>query len=174
MTRPRLADVILGCAAGAIGTIAMDTLWWMRARRSGSDDGLLDWEFAAGGDFASFEAAGAPAQVGQRLARLAGVELPVERAGLTTDIVHWATGMSWGGAAGVLAATTRVGAVPAGLVSGMGAVSAAYAGLGATGIYRPIWEYDRSTLWDDVSAHLVFGAATGLALRAFRSHTGGS
>lgn len=174
MTRPRLADVILGCAAGAIGTIAMDTLWWRRARRSGSDDRMLDWEFAAGSDFASFEAAGAPAQVGQRLARIAGVELPVERAGLTTDIVHWATGVSWGGAAGVLAATTRIGAFPAGVASGMGAVSTAYAGLGAAGIYPPVWEYDRSTLWDDVSAHLVFGVATGLALRAFRSHTRGS
>ncbi len=38
--------------------------------------------------------------------------------------------------------------------------------MGAFGIYRPIWEYDRETLFKDLTAHLVFGLATGLAYRA--------
>jgi hypothetical protein len=35
-----------------------------------------------------------------------------------------------------------------------------YAVLPLGGFYKPIWEYDLKTLWDDLSAHLVFGTAT--------------
>ena len=34
------------------------------------------------------------------------------------------------------------------------------------GVYRPIWEYDARTLGVDLSAHLVFGAATGAVFGA--------
>lgn len=48
----------------------------MRPRRANALLGLLDWEFAVGINLASVEAGGAPAQVGRRLARFAGVQLP--------------------------------------------------------------------------------------------------
>jgi hypothetical protein len=32
-------------------------------------------------------------------------------------------------------------------------------------LYKPIWEYDRKTLANDLSAHLVYGIATAAALR---------
>ncbi|MEX0659575.1 MAG: hypothetical protein WD080_10615 [Egibacteraceae bacterium] len=40
-----------------------------------------------------------------------------------------------------------------------------HATLGAMDIYEPIWTYDRDTLLQDLSAHLVFGIATGLTYR---------
>jgi hypothetical protein len=33
-------------------------------------------------------------------------------------------------------------------------------------LYEPIWAYDRKTLADDLSAHLVYGLATAAALQA--------
>jgi hypothetical protein len=47
----------------------------------------------------------------------------------------------------------------------VGAFANSYAVLGALGIYQPIWEYDADTLRDDLTAHLVFGAATAVAYR---------
>lgn len=168
MKQPRLADLAVGTAAGTVGTTAMDVLWWRRARQAGSDDGFFEWEFAAGVDYDSPDDAPAPGQVGQRIGRLIGIDVPVEHAGLTTDVVHWVTGASWGTAAGALTAVAPIAAIPAGIVSGVAAVGTAYGVLGAAGIYQPVREYDRQTLWKDLSAHLVFGTATGLALWAMR------
>jgi hypothetical protein len=33
-------------------------------------------------------------------------------------------------------------------------------------LYKPIWEYPRSVLWKDLSAHLAYGLGTGAAFRA--------
>jgi hypothetical protein len=40
-----------------------------------------------------------------------------------------------------------------------------YVVLPAAKLYQPIWEYDRVTLAKDLSAHLVYGLATAVALR---------
>jgi hypothetical protein len=37
------------------------------------------------------------------------------------------------------------------------------------GIYQPIAAYDRTTLWKDLSAHLLFGAVVGAVLTLERS-----
>ena len=168
MSSLRPSNIVVGAASGVIGMLAMDVLLWRRAQRAGSDEGFVEWEFSTGTAFDSYESAGASAQVGRRLARLGGVELPTERAGLVNDVVHWATGVGWGVASGALVATSPVPALPAGVVGGVAAVTVAYGGLGAVGIYDPVWEYDAATLWQDVSAHLVFGATTGIALWALR------
>jgi hypothetical protein len=168
MKRPKVSDLGMSMAAGAVGTIAMDTLWWRRARAAGSDDSFVGWEFSTGTHYESFADAPAPGRVGQRLAGTFGVEVPVEHAGLTTDVVHWATGMGWGAAVGSLTVATGIAEVPAGLAGGAAAVGTAYGALGAAGIYEPVWEYDLSTLRKDLSAHLVFGFATGVALWGFR------
>ncbi|MEX2424617.1 MAG: hypothetical protein WD990_11625 [Acidimicrobiia bacterium] len=164
MKRLRLSDVAIGTAAGLVGTLAMDTLWWRRSRQAGSELGFVEWEFNTGTDYDSFDDVPAPGQVGQRLACLVGVDIPVASAGLTTDVVHWATGASWGAAAVTITAVSPLAAVPAGIVAGVAAVSTAYGALGAAGIYEPVWAYDSQTLWKDVSAHLVFGTAAGAAL----------
>jgi hypothetical protein len=44
--------------------------------------------------------------------------------------------------------------------------SSSYVTLPIVGVYEPIWKYDVPTLWKDLSAHLVFGTATDLTLRA--------
>jgi len=41
--------------------------------------------------------------------------------------------------------------------------------LPAAGLYRPIWEYDRKTLADDLSAHLVYGLTTAAVFRVLAS-----
>jgi hypothetical protein len=41
------------------------------------------------------------------------------------------------------------------------------------GLYKPIWEYDRTTLAKDLSAHLVFGVTTAATFRVL-SHGGGA
>jgi len=40
-------------------------------------------------------------------------------------------------------------------------LAAVLAGLPAAGLYKPIWEYDATTLAWDLSAHLAYGAGTG-------------
>ena len=51
-----------------------------------------------------------------------------------------------------------------GITTGITAWGMSYAVLGKLGIYRPITEYDRATLWKDLSAHLVFGTTIGAVL----------
>ncbi len=167
MNRSNLAELTRGVVAGAVGTLAMDVLWWRRARAAGSDDSFTGWEFVTGSEYESFADASAPGQVGHRMAALVGIDVPVQHAGLTTDVVHWATGATWGVFAGALAARTSLSAATAGIAGGVAAITTAYAALGAIGIYRPVWEDDRATLFSDASAHLVFGAATGVALATF-------
>ena len=145
------------------GTLAMDLLWWSRHRRGGGEDGFAGWEFASG--TTSFEEASAPGKVGQRAAGLVGLDLPDESAGTTTNIVHWLTGAGYG----VGHALRRGdGAHPlrSGIATGVGAFTNSYATLGAMGLYEPIWEYDAETLAKDLSAHVLFGAATGLTYAA--------
>ena len=54
-----------GALAGAVGTVAMDLIWFARYCRGGGTSTFIDWEFARG--LRDWEAAPAPAQVGKRL-----------------------------------------------------------------------------------------------------------
>ena len=163
MTPFRLATAAsTGAAAGVVGTLAMDMLWYRRARAGGSRAGFIDWEFSS--DAESFEDVGAPAQVGRKAAAALGVDLPDSAAGITNDVVHWMTGTSWAAGGAVLAAVAPVPPLVAGLASGLAAFAGAQTILPAIGVYDPIWEDDGEALWKDASAHAVFGVATGLAL----------
>lgn len=163
-----LARLARGTLAGVIGTLAMDLLWWRRYRAGGGEDGFADWEFATG--VAAFEDASAPGQVGQRLARLLGIDLPDETAGTTTNVMHWLTGAGYG-VGHELAHGDGGQPVVRGVVTGVGAFANSYASLGALGVYEPIWEYDAATLRDDLTAHLLFGVATGLSHTALSSRS---
>jgi hypothetical protein len=145
--------------AGAVGTLAMDAVWYQRYRASGGTDTFVGWEF--GGPATSFSEAGAPAQIGQHLASRLGIELPESSARLTNNVVHWATGLGWGLAHSVVRTVTPLATLASGVAIGAGAFGTAYATLPKLGIYKRISEYDGETLWKDLSAHLVFGAAVG-------------
>jgi hypothetical protein len=61
-----------------------------------------------------------------------------------------------------------------GLPFGAGVWGSSYVVLPAAGLYQPIWEYDRRTLANDLSAHLVYGLATAAAFRALAPRRGRS
>lgn len=167
MAAPRstpLGAVVRGALAGAIGTLTMDLVWFSRHRRSGGEDSFADWEFAT--STKEYANAGAPAQVGKRLAEgLFQTELPDETAGLMTNVVHWATGVAWGAAYGVIAGSASRPRVGYGLLLGPAAWLTGYLVLPAADLYQPIWKYDAATLGKDLSAHVAFGLGTAAAFR---------
>ena len=150
-----------GLVAGAVGTTAMDLLWFKRQRDAGSTTSFPEWEFKG---INSFDEAPAPAQVGRIAARAVKVELPDSAAGLTNNVVHWSTGVTWGVAAALLRTVPGIGAIKAGFLAGMAAWTTSYAVLPKVGVYKSITEYDTKTLSKDLSAHLVFGTAVGSTL----------
>src|SRR5205823_12078066 len=84
-----------GVAAGAVGTVAMDLVWFVRYKRSGGQSSFLTWEAASGLD--SWDAASAPAKVGKLLYEtVSHRDLAARRAALTTNIMHWGYGLQWG------------------------------------------------------------------------------
>jgi hypothetical protein len=165
-----ITRIAIGALAGAVGTVAMDLVWYGRYRRSGGEDGPLAWEFA--GSVSSFEEASAPGQVGKRLADTVGIELPDSAAATTTNAMHWLTGAGYGVAHAMLLHDRSP--LLGGLATGVGAVANSYASLGAMGIYEPIWKYDTTTLAKDISAHMMFGVATSLAYRALAGSPDGT
>lgn len=163
--RTMLGAASLGAAAGAVGTLAMDLVWYGRHKSQGGESRFTEFEFSAGTE--GYEQAGAPAQVGKRVTQaVAGQAPPPERAGLTTDVVHWLTGVGWGSLHGLAAASQRAPVAVLGPVTGAVAWTTAYAVLAPAGLYKPMWEYEPQTLWKDLSAHLVFGTATAVIFRA--------
>jgi hypothetical protein len=157
---------VAGAVAGLASTVAMDALWYRRYRASGGDSSPLAWEF--GGKPASWEEAAAPAKVGKLLLEtISGREVPIERAGVITNVMHWGYGKLWGANYGALTGRGEpLPAFPAGLAFGTVVWASDYVVLPLLGIYKPIWEYDRSALRDDLTAHLVYGVGTALAFRA--------
>ncbi len=77
--------------------------------------------------------------------------------------VHLMTGAGWGVGHAIATTSTRAPRVATGLVTGATAWAASYAMLTPAGIYKPISEYPLAALWQDLSAHLVFGLGTGIA-----------
>lgn len=154
-----------GAVAGIVGTAAMDMLLYRRDRAGGGDSSVTAWEFSTmATDYG--EDAPAPARVGKRLADRVGLELKDSWVAATSNVVHWSTGVSWGTIAGVAAAVVPRPAAAVGLATGVVAWGTSYAVLGRAGIYEPITSYDRTTLWNDLSAHLVFGGVVGAVLTA--------
>ena len=93
-----------------------------------------------------------------------GIELDGSQVGPTNNVVHWMTGVGWGKLAGLAAAALPVPPLAVGVVTGVKAWGASYVLPGRLGIYRPFREYDKATLWKDLTAHLVFGTTLGVVL----------
>jgi hypothetical protein len=157
--------VVRGAVAGAVGTAAMDLLLYLRHRRAGGKEPFLEWELAAG--VTSWDEASAPGQVGQKLERIVTRRQPPDRwARTTTNVVHWATGIGWGIQYGLVASTVPRHAGARAVALGPAAWLSSYVILPLAGVYQPIWKYDARTLGDDLSAHLVYGAATSAVFAA--------
>jgi hypothetical protein len=158
-------NVVAGAVAGAVGTTAMDLLLYTRYRRGDGKESLWRWEFAAG--VMSWDDASAPGQLARKgLRQLAGEDPPDDWARPATNIVHWATGIGWGVLYGALASTTSRRPLARALTLGPAAWLSGYVVLPLAKVYKPIWDYDARTLADDLSAHLLYGAAVSGAFAA--------
>jgi hypothetical protein len=156
--------IVRGLIAAAAGTAAMDALLFTRYRRGGGTSKFAAWEFSL--DVSAWDQAPAPAQVGKRLVDgLFQRELPLERAALVNNITHWGYGILGGAPYGVLVGSLRAPRVRYGAPFGASVWAGSYVVLPAAGLYKQIWEYDRTTLAKDLSAHLVYGLSTAAAFR---------
>lgn len=146
----------------------MDALLYRRYRRGGGTSGVQKWEFS--GDLTSWEQAPAPAQVGKRLVEgLFAIELPSSRARLVNNVMHWTYGTFWGLQYGIVVGSLPTPRIRYGLPFGAAVWAGDYVILPAAKLYGPIWRYDAKTLAEDLSAHLLYGLATGTALRVLSS-----
>lgn len=159
MTRRLLS----GAIAGTLGTLAMDLLWYRRYRSGQGTQPFLAWETSEGTD--SFDSAAAPARAAKVVAGFVGVELPDSSARTVNNVVHWVTGIGWGKAHGTAAATLGTSTPLLGVITGVVAWGTSYVVLPRLGVYKSIREYDSDVLWQDFSAHLVYGTTLGLAFR---------
>ena len=160
-----LAAVVGGLLAGAVGTVSMDTVRYLRYRRAGGEDSPLAWEFAP---IDGWEKAPDPGQVAKRVIEgFTQRELPDRWAWLTSTVAHWSYGSAWGALYGVLAGSMRRPNALYGLPFGATVWASGYLVLPEAGLYKPIWEYDAKTLAWDLSAHLAYGASTGAAFCLF-------
>jgi hypothetical protein len=156
-----LAAVGAGLLAGAVGTASMDTVRYVRYRRAGGQDSPLAWEFAP---VASWAEAPDPGQVVRRLIEgFTQRKLADRWAWLVSTAAHWGYGSAAAAGYGIVAGSLRRPRATYGLPFGAMVWASSYVVLPAAGLYRPIWEYDAPTLARDLSAHLAYGAGTGVA-----------
>jgi hypothetical protein len=163
--------VIRGLVAGAAGTAAMDTAQYVQYRLGGGTQLFAAWETSEG--MSDWDSAPAPAKVAKRVVEgLTQRELKPGDARLANNAMHWATGMGWGAAYGVLAGSLPVRKVRYGLLWGSVVWASSYVLLPAIGLYKPIWEYDATTLAKDLGVHLVYGLTTATAFRVLAGAEG--
>lgn len=167
MTRRAITPVgaiVRGVGAGTAGTAAMDTAQYLLYRQGGGTERFVDWETSAG--VKDWDSAPAPAQIARRLVEaLTRKELEPSKARCANNAAHWATGIGWGAAYGVLAGSLRKPKIRYGLLWGAVVWASGYAILPAAGLYKPIWEYDAKTLAKDLGIHLVYGLTTATAFK---------
>ena len=154
-----LAAVVAGLLAGAVGTVGLDAVHYLKYRRAGGSEGPLAWEFAA---VKRWDDAPAPGQVARRVIEgFTQRELPDRWAWVGSTIAHWAYGSLAAGAYGVVVGSLRRPRMLYGLPFGAAVWAGGYVVLPQAGLYEPIWKYDVRTLAWDLGAHLAYGAGTG-------------
>lgn len=150
-----------GAVGGVVGTLCMDLVWYRRYRQSGGDQPFAPWETSE--RTTGFEEAAAPARTAKAMADLVGVQLPDTSARALNNVVHWLTGIGWGKAHGLLAGAAKSSNPFLGPATGVVAWATSYAVLPRLGVYEKMGEYETRALWQDLSAHLVYGSALGTA-----------
>ena len=150
-----------GLLAGVAGTAAMTVWQELSAKlRSSGEEG----EGTSEEPKDPWEEASAPAKVGRRI--IEGVfhkEVPTDKIGVLTNVMHWSYGTTWGVVYGLLAGTADRSTLRGGLAFGTGVWLASYAELVPMGLYEPPWKYPPKELGMDLSYHLVYGGATAAA-----------
>jgi hypothetical protein len=153
-----------GVAAAGVGTLAMDTLLYRRYRHGGGEQGFVAWETSEGLD--SWDDAPGPAVAAKKvLGTVLGREIPPRHVRLLNNVTHWGFGLATGAGYGLLVGTQHKPRVWFGPPFGAAVWSGGYVVLPLMGVYKPIWKYDLETLWEDLSAHLVFGTVTAASFR---------
>lgn len=156
-----LAAVTGGLLAGAVGTVCLDAVEYLKHRRAGGTESPLEWEFAP---VETWDEAPAPGQVARRVIEgFTQRKLPDRWAWPVSTAMHWGYGSAAAAGYAVL-----VGSLPRprpryGLPFGAAVWAAGYALLPQGGLYQPIWKYDAKTLATDLGAHLAYGTGTGIA-----------
>lgn len=158
-----IRHVFAGAAAGTAGTFAMDLLWYRRYRSGGGTQPFMAWETSEGTD--RYDGAPAPARTAKAVADMVGIALPDTSARTVNNVVHWVTGIGWGKALGTASTVLGTTTPLLGPVTGVVAWSTSYVVLPRLGVYKPIGEYDRDVLLQDLSAHLVYGTVMGVVYR---------
>jgi hypothetical protein len=154
-----LAAVAGGLLAGAVGTVALDAVQYLKYRRSGGTESPLAWEFAP---VETWEQADDPGQVARRVIEgFTQRKLPDRWAFPVSTAMHWAYGSSAAAAYGILAGSLRRPHAAYGLPFGATVWISGYIILPEGGLYKPILQYDAKTLAWDLAGHLAYGASTG-------------
>jgi hypothetical protein len=160
-----LAAVAGGILAGAVGTVCMDAVRYVRYRRGGGEATPQEWEFAP---VDSWDKAPDPGQVGKRVIEgFTQRDLPDSWAWPISTAIHWGMGSMSGALYGIVAGSLRRPHPWYGVPFGAVVWATGYVILPEGGLYKPIWEYDAKTLGDDLSAHLAYGAGTGVTFWLF-------
>jgi hypothetical protein len=143
--------VARGALSGAVGTLAMDRVWFARYKRDDGTKVFVEWEFSVEPDW---DKVSAPGQVGKRLVEaFSQRELDPKWAPLVNNVMHWGYGMVWGAQYGIVAASWPSRSVRLGALLGPTVWATSYVVLPLAKLYKPIWEYDAKTLAKDLSAH---------------------
>jgi hypothetical protein len=158
-----LAAVAGGLLAGAVGTVGLDAVQYLKQRRAGGTASPLAWEFAP---VQTWDQAPAPGQVARRVIEgFTQRKLPDRWAFPVSTAMHWGYGVSAAGLYGVLAGSRPTPHAGYGLPFGAALWATSYVVLPAAGLYKPIWDYDAQTLAWDLAGHLAYGAGTGVTFR---------
>src|ERR1700750_1156195 len=89
-----LTAVAAGLLAGAVGTVCLDAVQYLKYRRAGGTDSPVAWEFAP---VENWEAAPDPGQVAKRVIEgFTQRKLPDRSAWLISTIAHWGYGSAAG------------------------------------------------------------------------------
>jgi hypothetical protein len=153
-----LASVAVGLLAGAVGTVGLDAVQYLKYRRGGGTKSPLAWEFAP---VDNWESAPDPGQVARRVIEgFTQRKLPDRWAWPVSTAAHWAYGSAAGAAYGVLAGSRPAPHPWWGLPFGAAVFAGDYIALPVAGLYRPIWKYDAKTLAWDLGGHLAYGTGT--------------
>jgi len=156
-----LAAVVGGILAGAIGTVALDAVHYVKYRRGGGTESPLAWEFAP---VETWDQAPDPGQVARRVIEgFTQRQLPDRWAWPVSTAAHWAYGSSAAAMYGIVAGSLRSPHAAYGLPFGAAVWGSGYAILPQGGLYKPIQDYDAQTLAWDLGSHLAYGATTGAA-----------
>lgn len=155
-----LAAVTAGLLAGAVGTVCLDAVHYLKYRRAGGTDGPLTWEFTP---VESWEKAPAPGQVAKRVIEgFTQRRLPDGSAWLTSTLAHWAYGSAAGAAYGIVAGSLPRPSPVYGPPFGATVFAGGYAALPIAGLYEPIWKYEAKVVAWDLGAHLAYGTGTAI------------